>query len=68
MIILFVCIYSLFTILQSINLFKKKQKKELMLYLPMMLINIILIILIMMKIELPNPAGVIENLVDIIIE
>lgn len=66
MITFLVSIYILFTLFESIYLYRNSKKKELNFYLPMMIASVILIILIMNKIEIPSPTKMIESLLNII--
>ena len=60
-------VYIIFAILEFIPLYKKKQKKELYLYIPMMSVALIICLLINMNVKLLSPAKVIESMVNMII-
>jgi len=60
-------VYIIFAILEFIPLYKKKQKKELYLYIPMMSVALLICLLINMNVKLLSPAKVIESMVNMII-
>jgi hypothetical protein len=68
MFILVVLIYMLIGIFEIVPMFKSGQRRELMLYIPLLLVAFTLSILLSIGVKIPSPAKPIETLVKMIIK
>ncbi|MCY6485191.1 hypothetical protein OW763_12665 [Clostridium aestuarii] len=67
MTIIIIVAYIVITLLEVIPLFKNQQKKEMILYINMMVIALVLSVLLSRGIKIPSPAVFIEKLITSII-
>ena len=60
-------IYIIFAVFEIIPLYRRKQKRELYLYIPIMSAALLICLLINMDVKLPSPAKIIESMVNMIV-